>query len=543
MNVADSTSMSTRLILKQATRIAGLLVPISIAASAFDSALAETNVIKTTKISDRVTLVNARGSWVQKSRDGRYIFLFEKAPPVEARFHGTEMASSLILIDTIKGTAERIGTKEYPSSRSVAITEDGRYVVYSSKGLGVVIYDRTANQYRNVVEDDDKNTGRVRVSENGRYIAFETSSTYLERSIPEKLLQYGRGVHGGRHNEGLYSSGGAADNVLLFDTVENKLQLISKSSDGLKSANGPSILANMSRDGRYIVFASGATDLLSLQERKKMPINPYFPVNPLTGEPTYLSGVSRFYIYDRQTGLKRMVEGQFVSMSDDGRYYAMKLHRNKDNQYDNIAIYDFQSGGINTLVKNANGFSGAPMISGDGRYLIFKTNATNLDKTVDMRPARLINTGLIGIVKDLQTGTNRMLTIDNNELMAFSSPITEITREKNNGYACETVGWLSNNGSQAFCMLHNSSNFLIYTLKNGRDFQAIKQLHSGSLDTNLYDSKGQDDSLPEGSSGNARSSAGPANRNETNTSKPLDPLNQTIQKTRQLIDQFRNLFR
>lgn len=522
--------MRKELIMRGSSVISGLFFSTSIVANPSNSAWAESKTIKTTELSDRVYLVDTQKALVQKSRDGRYLFLFDTAP---------------ILVDTIKGTTERIGTKEYPASRNIAITDDGRFIIYSSYGLGIVIYDRVTKEYRNIVEDDDKYAGKVRVSGDGRYIAFETSSQYLERRIPEKLLKFHEGVSGVGADGGLFLVGGtSANNILLLDTVENKLQLISKSFDGQKSANGASALKDISRDGRFIVFMSSATDLLSTQERKNIPINPIFPVNPLTGEPTYLAGVSRFYIYDRQTGSKRMVEGSSVSMSDNGRYYAFKLNRNKNDAYNNIAVYDYQSRRIKTLTRKANGFSGTPVISGDGRYVVFSTDATNLDQSVDMRPARLRNSGLISMLNDLQKGTNTMITINSNELKGVSDTLSESNRLQNmKGYVCDSYGWLNSNGSQLLCRLHNSNNFLVYSLTNGSNFKPINISPSNGISPSFFGAKEQDVAPQEGSSSSSQSSSGGANINKNRPYNPQDSINQTINNTRQLINQFKNLFR
>ena len=529
--------------LKQILKITSLLIPLTIVTNfSPSSVLAKDKIINITTPSEQVSVIDSKKTLIHNSRDGRYLFFYDQRP---------------ILVDTIEGDVEQIGTDDYPASRNIDITDDGRYIVYSSYGLGIVVYDRKTKQYRNVVEDDDRNGGRVSISGSGRYIVFDTKSKYLERIIPEKLI----GQQG--------STSGSPSYIFLYDTVEDKLQLISKSYDGQKSANKPSTNGKISRDGKFIVFQSKATDLLSPEERKKLPINPYIPVNPVTGEPTYLSGYSRFYIYERQTGVKRMVEGQFVSMSDDGRYYAFRLDRNKKDKYNNVAIYDHNTGAVKTLSDKANNFSGSPQITGDGRYVIFTTKATNLDTSIDMRPAKLKNTGLISILHDLQTGTNKMLTINDKELKAISDKNNYFEYQRinqNKGNVCGSVRWFNNNGSQILCTFGNSS-FLVYALKNGVNLESIEQPSSDITDSNTSSTEEQNVSLPkEGTCKTlgeeilcrengklfnpdnvGQSSGENENRNNSDSNNnPLDAVNETtnqINKTRRTIDNFMNLFR
>jgi Tol biopolymer transport system component len=135
--------------------------------------------------------------------------------------------------------------------------------------------------------------------------------------------------------------------------------------------------ASMSFDGRYVAFASWATNLLA-------------------GRTTLVGGI---YLRDRQSGTTELVsvdsngaQGNgncdFATMSDDGSIVvfdsdASDLVANDTNQKFDIFVHDRTTGvteriSVDSSGAEANGDSFGPLVSTDGQVVVFSSNATNL---------------------------------------------------------------------------------------------------------------------------------------------------------------------
>ena len=170
------------------------------------------------------------------------------------------------------------------------------------------------------------------LSNNGRYIVFESYSDYDDLFLLNKTN---------------YNT-----NIFIRDLDRDTVNLISKSSINNES-NGDSKNADISSNGRYIVFESDANNLIdndSLEDN---------------------GGYNDIFLWDLET---------------------------KTNQRINLAYNGFQ----------ANSSSYNPKISDNGRYVVFESNASNLVR-YDSNYNRDI------FVRDLVNGTTKKvsLTADN----------------------------------------------------------------------------------------------------------------------------------
>lgn len=151
---------------------------------------------------------------------------------------------------------------------------------------------------------------------------------------------------------------------------------ISLSSSGAQ-ANGASSLPSISADGRYVAFASLATNLI----------------------PNDTNGVQDVFVHDCLTGATRRVslssageQGNAASynpvISPDGRYVAFvsdatNLVSVDTNFSSDIFLHDLQTGQTRRVSIASNGVqpndhSIAPAISAGGRYVAFQSYAGNL---------------------------------------------------------------------------------------------------------------------------------------------------------------------
>ncbi|MBD2157301.1 putative Ig domain-containing protein [Leptolyngbya sp. FACHB-16] len=175
------------------------------------------------------------------------------------------------------GVADALGY-----SRSPAISDDGRYITFYSTAANLVpgdtnalpdifVRDRVTGETTraSIASDGTQNTGQISaadISGDGRYIVFSSTDGTL--------------VSG--------DTNGVID-IFIHDRETGQTSRISAGAQG-EPANGHSRLPSISRNGRYITFASNATNLIAG-----------------TSIPT-----GQIYVYDRQTGETRVIEGSFL---------------------------------------------------------------------------------------------------------------------------------------------------------------------------------------------------------------------------------------
>lgn len=231
----------------------------------------------------------------------------------------------------------------------------------------------------------------------------------------------GSGGAGGEGGEGPYFEG--AD-----------IERVSVSSDG-EEGNSSSQLADVSDDGRFVVFLSWATNLVSTVTTD-YPIQVYLrdveaKTTTLLSEPdrnAYLpsiSGDGRFVAFipggvslrDLQNETTTTLpipapDGEFVSLSYDARYVAFssqtRLVDEDDDNVDDIFVYDREMDETTIASISSDGEVGSihsrvPTLSPDGRYVAFESLAPNLvdDDTNDSRDI---------FVHDRDTGTTTLVS-------------------------------------------------------------------------------------------------------------------------------------
>ena len=171
-------------------------------------------------------------------------------------------------------------------------------------------------------------------------------------------------------------------------------------------ANGDARLAMVSCDGRYVTFASTASNLA--------------PDDPDTTSDVFVRDLENATttLVSRATGATgdKGNGGSFDPViSADGRFVtfgstASNLDPNDDDGIDDVYVRDMQST-VTTLVSRASGAAGAkgngasakPWISREGRYVAFRSVATNLDSD---DPDAINDV----FVRDLQSSTTALVS-------------------------------------------------------------------------------------------------------------------------------------
>ncbi len=193
-----------------------------------------------------------------------------------------------------------------------------------------------------------------------------------------------------------------ATDVYLFDRFSNQLQLVSRSRNG--SANGASINPTISSDGRYVVFMSTASDLVDNDTNSKQDV---FLWDRTTGTITRVS--------DRSDGTSEQAiisrDGSTIAFVSD----ATNLVSDDTNGKKDVFVWTRSTNSI-ALVSRATGKNGAigdddayqPSLSQDGRVIAFTSRSKNLiadlaqtsNENVFVRNLEAATTSLVSINRD-----------------------------------------------------------------------------------------------------------------------------------------------
>jgi len=286
-------------------------------------------------------------------------------------------------------------------SRRQQVTDNGRFVIYNSEANNIVanqvdlngtydvfLFDRLMNTtrlvshgYSSTNTTGDGPSGDAVISGDGRYVAF---STYAHNLIPGFVDGNGPAV-----------SGYSGTDVFLWDRITDTTILVSHRFDSL-TPGGNQVSGtyfgyiwplSIGQDGRYLGFRSLAADL----------VDGFVDANG--ADSTGLIGAD-YFLFDRDTGVNVLVNHAvnaptnggngnvaFLSISADGRYLTYRTNASNaiSNQVGggyNVALYDRETN-TNTLVShsrdgiNISAGGDVPVISANGQYVLFSSLADN----------------------------------------------------------------------------------------------------------------------------------------------------------------------
>ena len=220
------------------------------------------------------------------------------------------------------------------------------------------------------------------ISANGRFVAFESKASNL--------------VPGDTNN---------TYDIFVRDLSTNSTTLVSVDSAG-NQGNEASLAASISADGRFVAFRSFATNLVPGDTNN---LSDIFVRDLLTNTTTRVSVDS--------AGNQQNDRSFTPSISGDGRFvtfssFASNLVSGDTNNNEDIFVRDLLTN-TTTLVSvsssgdRANDYSEFPSISANGRFVAFRSFATNLV------PGDTNNKGDI-FVRDLLTNTTTLVSVSSN---------------------------------------------------------------------------------------------------------------------------------
>jgi Tol biopolymer transport system component len=322
------------------------------------------------------------------SADGRFVAFYSGA------------ASHVYLRDRVAGTTTQV-SPHTAASLAPSISDDGRYVVYSSISAetadplpvqpngwpadGIYLWDRDSGATQLIAFRSTEIVGQAPeilreyswgppvISGNGRYVAFTDSTDSL---VPG-------------------DTNGCAD-TFVRDLVTGGTERVSVTTDGTEQATTwyekcSSSSPVISDDGRYVGFSSAGYNL--------------YPGATSSADLGSGAPADHAYLHDRQTGTTELLDAGFSpeteqadinAISDDGRDVIFDCFCGDPvptvpSVNDVVSIWlDRQTGAMHEIGVQADGtapidedtgwftFTIASSISSDGTTIAFTSNATNL---------------------------------------------------------------------------------------------------------------------------------------------------------------------
>jgi Tol biopolymer transport system component len=322
------------------------------------------------------------------------------------------------------GAQAKGGFSSAPSGE--AISANGRFVAFASNATNLVpgdmngngdvfVRDLKANKTRLVSVSSKGKQGnqpsfRPSISADGRSIAFVSDASNL--------------VHGA-----------SGQQVFVRNEKTHRTSLVSASSSG-QVGNSSSFNPSISADGRYVAFASIATNLVP---------------GGTSGEQVFLHDMKTgktILVAESSSGHKAADSSFDPSNSADGHFVAFasdadNLVSHDLNGREDVFVRDVRKHAtllvsVSSTGQPSNGFGITPSISAGGRFVAFESDATSLVKhdkngqpDVFVRDLRQHTTRLVSVSSSGHQGNNASFLIDpaitpDGRFVAFTSFATNL---------------------------------------------------------------------------------------------------------------------
>jgi hypothetical protein len=320
------------------------------------------------------------------SPDGRYVGFISSARDL-TNLPDNNSTTDVFIRDMVTEETKLVSVNTTGTSASggigvYSITPNGRYVLFESSGRDLTSIPRGASLSSDVYVRDLQGGVTTLVSVNSAGTASGNNT-----SQPHAISDDGRFVTFESLASNLVPSGDNNSNYDIFvrDLLTNTTSLVSVSTDRTNSANGMSRYSILTPDGRYVVFASTATNLVNIPDSN----NAYdvFRRDMQTGTTALISINAAGSASGNRESLGL---GITYDISADGNLIAFEstasnLITNDLNGFGNdIYLRNVVLNTTTLISKNrdetgsGNSQSYNPRISDDGRYVAFESLANNL---------------------------------------------------------------------------------------------------------------------------------------------------------------------
>src|SRR4051794_15151768 len=288
-----------------------------------------------------------------------------------------------------------------------AISAGGRYVLFTSDATNLVRRDtngvpdvflrdraaRTTERVSIATGGAQQNGGGFgsfvgAMSPDGHFVAFNSDATNL---VPTGILP-------------------GDDNVFVRDREKGMTELESIGLGGAAADSNSGTAIAISNNGRFVAFDSDSTNLVKGDTNG---VRDIFVRDRATGRIERVSVRTNGAQGNQDSGL------QGIGMSADGRYVAFEssstnLVPDDTNRKQDVFVHNRRTGRTERVSlgrggRQTNGNSFYPSISGDGRYVVFESDATNLVKDD--------TNGVLDVfAHDRKTGTTERVSVGPNSI-------------------------------------------------------------------------------------------------------------------------------
>lgn len=319
-------------------------------------------------------------------------------------------------------SVDSVGAEANNASKRPSISGDGRFVAFESDASNLVpndtnastdifVKDRQTGEVTRVSVDSaglqaDQGSGGAAISSDGRFVAFVSDATNLVAN----------------------DTNGATD-VFVRDRQLGTTLRVSVSSSGEQANAFSDFPLAISSEGRYVVFNSDATNLVANDT----------------------NGVTDVFLRDTQTGVTERVSiasdgsqannsssspsvsanGQLVTFTSN----ASNLVSSDTNNASDVFVRDRTTGATTRVSVNTSGEQGdkashSPAISGDGRYVVFLSKASNFAPgTGDFSDKDFV------YLRDRQTGQTSLVSVYSDEIIMTAGLLDQPTISSDGRYA------------------------------------------------------------------------------------------------------------
>ena len=299
-------------------------------------------------------------------------------------------AALALAIGTMLTVAQRDANRSIHDPASAAISADGRFVAFTTYAQLVPADADTSgdvyvlDRHSQGVSLESADTGELQgdgthpaISGDGRHIVFERANRIIVRDRSEGVTRIigegrqpaiddsGHVVFTASHHDRVAEAdvNGERTDIYVTDVRGGHARRVSVGMTGLDVSVAASVHPSASSDGRFVAF---------------------------TSRPQLAGGGGpppQVFVRDTELNVTKAVgDGWEPSISGDGRYIAFT---GLQNRMAHIFLADLQTGSarvITTSVRRglANGASGKPRMSADGRFIVFQSEASDLVAAEDI---------------------------------------------------------------------------------------------------------------------------------------------------------------